>query len=51
MQCKLLTTLPVAGIEPTPAAYAAVHHYTTPAFHIVIPCHKACNSQYQCSVT
>ena len=30
MQCKLLATLPVAGIKPAPAAYAAVHHYTTP---------------------
>ena len=45
MQCELHTTLPAAGIEPAPAAYAAVHRYTTPTLRSDMPCHKACNRQ------
>ena len=48
MQCKLLVTLPAAGIKPAPAACAAVHHYTTPDFSSVMLCYKACNKQHIC---
>ena len=46
MQFKLLITLPAAGIEPAPAACAAVHLYTTPAFSSVMLCYKVCIKQY-----
>ena len=48
MQCKLLVTLPAAGIETAPAACAAVHLYATPAFSSVMLCYKACNKQHIC---
>ena len=53
MQWKLLATLPVAGIEPAPAAYAAVHHCTTLAFSSVMLCFKACNNpvHVQCNLS
>ena len=49
MQCKLLVTLPAARIKPAPAAFAAMHLYTTLAFSSVMLCYQACNKQHICN--
>ena len=46
MPCRLPVTLPAAGVEPAPAARAAVHHYTTLALSPAMLCYKTCYKQH-----
>ena len=46
MLCRLSVTLPAAGVEPAPAACAAVHHYTTLALSPAMLCYKTCYKQH-----
>ena len=51
LPCRLPVTLPAAGVEPAPAACAAVHHYTTLALSPAVLCYKTCNKQHICNAT
>ena len=51
MPCRLPVTLPAAGVEPAPAACAAVHHYTTLALSPAMLCYKTCYKQHICNAS
>ena len=51
MPSRLPVTLPAAGVEPAPAACAAVHHYTMLALSPAMLCYKTCYKQHICNAT